>query len=111
MSERITLVIDVSPEEANDIADELAKQAISLEAVSQVRCDLASEWDCPNCGQRHGPVDECLLALAVGIYQDRHDGSAPPRHVLESIDPDAIWSRFGGPLVDWLESQVADVDR
>lgn len=62
---------------------------------------------CMNCGQTHGARDECLVAVLVALYKDRH-GEVPPRKALENLDVNALWDRFGGPMVDWLEQQIEE---
>ena len=79
--------------------------------------------NCPSCGT---PLSEtelhedngCLFGVALTQLRDRYaqvEGPPPitPAHVLE-LDlsvADTLWETFGGPMLDWLETQFNEQTR
>jgi hypothetical protein len=107
MAERLSLTLTIEDGHGIDVAQAVANEAANFQHVQKVEAELSEEFDCPNCGQRHGPVDECLLAVAVSVYRDR-TGELPPVSVVEAISADWFWQKWGGPMVDELEALVQD---
>ncbi|HEY7621726.1 MAG TPA: hypothetical protein VH834_18240 [Solirubrobacteraceae bacterium] len=60
---------------------------------------------CPNCTQQHGAEDACFLGLLLGVAQDRRGVLSPAEiaRAMEGVDADYLWTRFGGPAVDYVE--------
>jgi hypothetical protein len=64
---------------------------------------------CPNCCKPHTGADACLLGLLLGTLEKRLAGERDLTNsdidaIFAAVDPDALWDRFGGPGVDYLES-------
>jgi hypothetical protein len=66
------------------------------------------QFDCPNCGEKHGPGDECLLAVIARVVADRGEVSAEAlATACSQTDAGLFWERWGGPAAELERSQAA----
>jgi hypothetical protein len=68
-------------------------------------------WTCPNCMRSHGIVDACFLGMLLAVANDRNELSVEElERVMDRVDVDYLWERFGGPATDYIE-HLAEQER